>query len=64
VPRYEQAGEFFWTIERSKLTVTTTVGKIGKAGHTRVKAYGSIAEAKREYDAAIAEKLAQGYEPA
>ena len=61
MPRYELTGEFFWAIELADKTLTTSVGRIGMSGHTRVKAYGSAAEAKREYAALVAEKLEQGY---
>ncbi|MEO8699809.1 MAG: WGR domain-containing protein [Kofleriaceae bacterium] len=61
MPRYEQAGEFFWVIELEGTVVTTSVGKLGKSGHTRLKEYDSSSEAKREYAAAIAEKIEQGY---
>jgi predicted DNA-binding WGR domain protein len=61
MPRYELGGEFFWTIEIEGASITTSLGKIGNAGHARVKAHGSEAAAKRAYDEAIAEKLAQGY---
>ena len=61
MPRYELPGGFFWIIELTDTQIATTVGKLGNAGHTRLKRYGSIAEAKREYDTGIAEKVTQGY---
>jgi predicted DNA-binding WGR domain protein len=59
--RYELAGGFFWVIERDDATISTTVGKLPNAGHTRLKTYGSAAEAQQQYDALVAEKLEQGY---
>jgi predicted DNA-binding WGR domain protein len=59
--RYELAGGFFWVIEIDDKTISTTVGKEPNAGHTRLKTYGSVAEAKKQYDVAVAEKLEQGY---
>jgi predicted DNA-binding WGR domain protein len=61
MPRYELSGEFFWNIELTDTSVSTTLGKVGNAGHTRMKTYGSTAEAKRNYDELVAEKLEQGY---
>jgi predicted DNA-binding WGR domain protein len=61
MPRYELGTEYFWTIEIEGASITTSLGKIGNAGHARVKAHGSEAAAKRAYAEAIAEKLEQGY---
>jgi predicted DNA-binding WGR domain protein len=61
MPRYELSGGFFWTIELADSTITTSVGALGKNGHTRIKRYGSAAEAKRAHDTLVAEKLEQGY---
>lgn len=61
MPRYELSNEFFWTIELSGSKVTTSLGRIGYAGHARIKDHGSGAEAKRQHDQLVAEKLAQGY---
>ncbi len=59
--RYELTTEYFWTIELADQTVTTSLGKIGNDGHTRIKRHTSAAAAQRAYDALIAEKLEQGY---
>lgn len=61
MPRYELDGEYFWTIEIAGKNVTTGTGKIGNAGHTRIKAAKSEAEARGLYDELVAEKLEQGY---
>jgi len=61
MPRYEQAGAFFWTIEVAGSQITTSLGKIGNAGHARIKDHGTPAAAKREAGRQIAEKLEQGY---
>lgn len=61
MPRYELSGEYFWTIELADRSLTTRLGRIGNAGHARVKTFGSAAEAKRAHDQLVAEKLEQGY---
>ena len=61
MPRYELGGEYFWTIEIAAATVTTSLGKVGNDGHTRMKRFGTAAEAQREHDKQVAEKLDQGY---
>jgi len=61
MPRYELGTEFFWTIELSGSTITTSLGKVGYDGHSRVKDHGAATEAKRQYDQLVAEKLEQGY---
>jgi predicted DNA-binding WGR domain protein len=61
MPRYELDGEYFWTIEIAGVNVTTSNGRIGNAGHTRIKAAKSEAEARGLYDELVAEKVEQGY---
>lgn len=58
--RYE-LGDKFWEIARKGAALTTVSGKIGKPGHTKIKALASPAEAKRVCEAAIAAKLKAGY---
>ncbi len=67
MPRYEfseGSSNKFWQINLSGKSFTTTYGKIGTSGQTTVKSYGSDAEAKKEYDKLIAEKVKKGYQPA
>jgi predicted DNA-binding WGR domain protein len=54
----------FWEIKLSGKSFTTTYGKIGTAGSTTMKEFGSPAEAKKEHDKLVAEKVKKGYEPA
>jgi len=56
----------FWEI---KLTpgdpsLTTTFGKIGGSGQTTIKKFGSAADAKKEHDKLVAEKVKKGYKHA
>src|SRR5436190_16836950 len=67
MPRYEFSegtSNKFWEIKLSGKSFTTTYGKIGTSGQTTMKEYKSEAEAKKEYDKLIAEKVKKGYEPA
>ena len=51
----------FWEIRLSDNSFTTTYGKIGSNGQTTIKSFGSAAEAKKEHDKLIAEKVKKGY---
>src|SRR5262245_38703427 len=51
----------FWEISVSGKTFTTTYGKIGASGQTTLKTFGSEAEAKKEADKLVAEKVKKGY---
>ena len=65
MPRYEfseGSSNKFWEIKLSGKSFTTTYGKIGTAGQTSLKEYGSPAEAKKEHDKLVAEKVKKGYE--
>ena len=67
MPRYEfseGSSNKFWQIDLSGKSFTTTYGKIGTSGQTTVKSYKTDAEAKKEYDKLIAEKVKKGYSPA
>ena len=64
MPRYEFAegsSNKFWEIVLAGKSFTTTYGKIGTAGQTSLKEYGSPAEAKKEHDKLVAEKVKKGY---
>jgi len=54
----------FWEIKLSGKSFTTTYGKIGTPGQTTMKEFGSPAEAKKEHDKLVAEKVKKGYAPA
>ena len=66
MPRYEfseGSSNKFWEINLSGKSFTTTYGKIGTSGQTTIKQWKSEAEAKKEYDKLIAEKVKKGYQP-
>ena len=67
MPRYEFAegtSNKFWEITLSGKSFTTTFGKLGTSGQTSIKTFGSDAEAKKEHDKIVAEKVKKGYAPA
>jgi uncharacterized protein (TIGR02996 family) len=67
MPRYEYSegsSSKFWEINLSGKSFTTTYGKIGAKGQTTLKTFGSEAEAKKEYEKLVAEKVKKGYVPA
>ncbi|MDQ3335287.1 MAG: WGR domain-containing protein [Myxococcota bacterium] len=67
MPRYEFSegtSNKFWEINLSGKSFTTTYGKIGTGGQTTIKQFKSDADAKKEYDKLVAEKVKKGYEPA
>ena len=51
----------FWDIERAGATLTIKFGKIGAAGQTQLKTFGSDAEAIKAHDKLVAEKTKKGY---
>ena len=51
----------FWDIERAGSTLTIKFGKIGAAGQTQLKTFGSDAEAIKAHDKLVAEKTKKGY---
>src|SRR5438034_9637071 len=64
MPRYEFSegtSNKFWQIDLSGTSFTTTYGKIGTSGQSTVKTFKSDAEAKKEYDKLVAEKVKKGY---
>ena len=65
MPRYEFSegtSNKFWEINLSGKSFTTTYGKIGTSGQTTIKSWKNDAEAKKEYDKLVAEKVKKGYE--
>jgi len=54
----------FWEINLSGKSFTTTYGKLGAKGQTTIKTFSSEAEARKEHDKLIAEKVKKGYAPA
>ncbi|MEO6771779.1 MAG: WGR domain-containing protein [Kofleriaceae bacterium] len=64
MPRYEFAeggSNKFWEITLSGKSFTTTYGKIGTTGQTTIKSFSSDADAKKEHDKIVAEKVKKGY---
>lgn len=64
MPRYEfkdGKSNKFWEIELEDESFTTKWGRIGTAGQETTKDFDSRADAKREYDKLIAEKVKKGY---
>ncbi len=64
MPRYEVSegtSNKFWEIKLSGTSFTTTYGKIGTTGQTTLKEFTSAADAKKEHDKLIAEKIKKGY---
>ena len=53
----------FWEIALADTSFTTTFGKIGAAGQTTIKKFGSAADAQKEHDKLVAEKVKKGYKP-
>jgi predicted DNA-binding WGR domain protein len=65
MPRYEfseGSSNKFWEISLNGKTFTTTYGKIGTSGQNTLKTFKDNAEAKKEYDKLVAEKVKKGYE--
>lgn len=53
----------FWEITLTDASFTTKFGKIGANGQTTIKKFGSAADAKKEHDKLVAEKVKKGYKP-
>lgn len=51
----------FWKIELDGTSHTVTFGRIGTAGQTQTKDYGSEDAARKAYDKLVAEKTKKGY---
>ena len=67
MPRYEFSegtSNKFWEINLSGKSFTTTYGKIGTSGQTTIKQFKSDADAKKEHDKLVAEKVKKGYRAA
>ena len=59
---YSDAKSFkFWKIELQGTNVVTKYGRIGSAGQETSKTFASAAEAQKNYDKLVAEKLGKGY---
>jgi predicted DNA-binding WGR domain protein len=59
---YSDAKSFkFWKIELQGANVVTRYGRIGSDGQETSKSFGSAAEAQKNYDKLVAEKLSKGY---
>ncbi|HEU0030178.1 MAG TPA: WGR domain-containing protein [Kofleriaceae bacterium] len=64
MPRYEFSegtSNKFWQIDLSGKSFTTKYGKIGTPGQQTLKEFKTDAEAKKEYDKLVAEKVKKGY---
>lgn len=53
----------FWQISLRGSSFTTRYGKIGTAGQTATKRFGSASEAEKAHDKLVAEKVKKGYKP-
>jgi uncharacterized protein (TIGR02996 family) len=51
----------FWNIELSAASFTVQFGRVGSAGQTQVKTFPDEAQARKEHDKLIREKLGKGY---
>ncbi len=51
----------FWNIELDGDAHTVSFGRVGTAGQSKTKAFGSSEEAKQSFDKLVAEKLKKGY---
>lgn len=58
----DEKSEKFWEIELKGSSFTTYYGKIGGGPRQDTKEFDSPAEAKKEYEKIVAEKLKKGYE--
>ena len=64
MPRYEfseGSSNKFWEIALEGKAFTTTWGRLGTAGQSKTKTFGSEAQAEEEYEKLIAEKVSKGY---
>jgi predicted DNA-binding WGR domain protein len=64
MPRYELVegtSSKFWEISLDGTSFTTHWGRIGTAGQSTTKKLASAAEAKKEHDKLVAEKVKKGY---
>jgi predicted DNA-binding WGR domain protein len=57
----EGTSKKFWVIDLKGSEFTVDWGRIGTAGQTKTKKFGSEAEAKKQYDKLVAEKTGKGY---
>ena len=65
MPRYEFSegtSNKFWEIKLDGTSFTTSYGKIGSNGQTTLKTFKTAAEAQKEYDKLVAEKVKKGYQ--
>lgn len=64
MPRYELVegtSSKFWEIALEGASFTTRYGRIGTAGQSTTKSFASPADATREHDKIVAEKMKKGY---
>jgi len=64
MPRYEFSegtSNKFWEISLKGVAFTTTYGKLGATGQATIKTFKSDADAKKEHDKLVAEKVKKGY---
>jgi uncharacterized protein (TIGR02996 family) len=57
----EGSSNKYWEITLTEKQFTTKFGRIGANGQTKLKTFGTAADAKREYDKIVAEKVKKGY---
>lgn len=65
MPRYELVegtSSKFWEIQLEGTSFTTRFGRIGTDGQTSTKEWKTAAEAKKQYEKIVAEKVKKGYE--
>jgi predicted DNA-binding WGR domain protein len=65
MPRYEfkeGTSNKFWEVSLDGDTFTTRYGKIGTDGQETSKSFKTAAEAKKQYDKIVAEKVKKGYQ--
>jgi uncharacterized protein (TIGR02996 family) len=58
----EDGSSKFWEIELDGSSFTTTYGRIGAAGQSTSKDFGSDGEAEEEYQKLVCEKVKKGYQ--
>src|ERR1700722_19903442 len=57
----EGSSSKFWDVELNGTCVTTWWGRIGTAGQSKEKDFGSDSKAQNEYDKLVEEKTGKGY---
>ncbi len=59
----EGSSNKFWEVAQNGCDQTVRFGRLGTAGQTKSKTFANEAEAQRDTEKLIAEKVAKGYEP-